>query len=137
MLRSFTSLTVVVSRAPSAASAGSGRGRPAAQANESVVRNWRRLSVIGIRPPPLSPQLLVSPLLPEAVSASRCPARYAALAAGTIGYGCRDASRPGVVPSSGIGGRQQILRTGKFVVPAKAGTQEQATEIPGFLLSRG
>ena len=28
-------------------------------------------------------------------------------------------------------GCQEILRTGRFVVPAKAGTQEQATEIPG------
>jgi hypothetical protein len=33
-------------------------------------------------------------------------------------------------------GCQQILRTVKFVVPAKAGTQEQAAEIPGFPLSR-
>src|SRR6266851_5599288 len=44
------------------------------------------------------------------------------------------------VPISGMGpglrGCQEILRTGKFVVPAKAGTQEQATEIPGFPLSR-
>ena len=28
------------------------------------------------------------------------------------------------------------MRKGEFVVPAKAGTQEQATEIPGFPLSR-
>ena len=34
------------------------------------------------------------------------------------------------------GGCQQISRTAKFVVPAKAGTQEQAAEIPGFPLSR-
>ena len=33
-------------------------------------------------------------------------------------------------------GCQQILRTVKFVVPAEAGTQEQAAEIPGFPLSR-
>ena len=31
---------------------------------------------------------------------------------------------------------QLILRTVKFVVPAKAGTREQAAEIPGFPLSR-
>ena len=36
----------------------------------------------------------------------------------------------------GFRGCQQILRTAKFVVPAKAGTQEQATEIPGFPLAR-
>jgi hypothetical protein len=34
------------------------------------------------------------------------------------------------------GGCQKILRTAKFFVPAKAGTQEQATETPGFPLSR-
>ena len=33
-------------------------------------------------------------------------------------------------------GCQEILRTVKLVVPAKAGTQEQAAEIPGFPLSR-
>ena len=31
---------------------------------------------------------------------------------------------------------QEILLTGQFVVPAKAGTQEQVTEIPGYPLSR-
>jgi hypothetical protein len=31
---------------------------------------------------------------------------------------------------------QEILQTGQFVVPAKAGTQEPATEIPGYPLSR-
>ena len=31
---------------------------------------------------------------------------------------------------------QEILWTGQFVVPAKAGTQGQVTEIPGFPLSR-
>ena len=36
----------------------------------------------------------------------------------------------------GEGGCQEIVQTAKFVVPAKAGTQEQATEIPGFPLSR-
>src|SRR6202023_3147412 len=36
----------------------------------------------------------------------------------------------------GEGGCQEILRTGQFVVPAKAGTQEQVAEIPGFPLSR-
>src|ERR1700758_5741660 len=40
--------------------------------------------------------------------------------------------------SRDAGGRgcQNILRTSKLVVPAHAGTQGQATEIPGFPLSR-
>ena len=37
---------------------------------------------------------------------------------------------------SGDRGCQEILRTAEFVVLAKAGTQEQATEIPGFPLLR-
>src|SRR6266851_4332632 len=52
MLRSFTSLTVVVSRGPSAAAAG--RTRPAAPAIERVVRKRRRVCVIGIGTLPLS-----------------------------------------------------------------------------------
>jgi len=55
----------------------------------------------------------------------------------------RSADRRGVIAIAtsgsflpGEGGCQEILRTGQFVVPAKAGTQEQATEIPRFPLSR-
>ena len=46
-------------------------------------------------------------------------------------------------PQSGrLEGRTTLIRapvdflTAQFVVPAEAGTQEQATEIPGFPLSR-
>src|SRR5947208_2776015 len=48
MLEIFGRRTEVVSRAPSAASARGARMRPAAPANESVVRKRRRVWVIGI-----------------------------------------------------------------------------------------
>src|SRR6266446_2705582 len=46
------SRTVVVSSAPSAACNGGAWSRPAAPANERVVKNRRRVWVIGIRVPP-------------------------------------------------------------------------------------
>jgi hypothetical protein len=48
----------------------------------------------------------------------------------------RQIAAEAVAPAAEERGGQEILRTGKFVVPAKAGTQEQTTEIPGFPLSR-
>src|SRR5690242_3593237 len=48
-LPSFTSRTVVVSRAPSAAAAGGARRRPAAPASERPVRKPRRVCVLGIK----------------------------------------------------------------------------------------
>jgi hypothetical protein len=48
MLRSFTSLTVVVSSGASVANAGGARMRPAAPASERVARKRRRVCIVGI-----------------------------------------------------------------------------------------
>src|SRR6516162_4535169 len=48
----FINRTVVVSSTPSAARNGGPRTRPAAPANERVVKNCRRVWVTGIRVPP-------------------------------------------------------------------------------------